>query len=188
MFSYFLSCFFNAIAMQWICYLFKKRWLIQASVYDSSKQLWRLCFCIFIEGTSRKYTGATCLQRVQMYPKISFHKPTVLAQCSAVQCSLFSHTWQSGPFLLLLVPCSNVISRLWHWSQPMLKVEKKQHKQTSIVRITEFFQICLLFGTIHRSNLALFMLTKIISSLFCNSYTLGYNCHIPWLWSDRLYK
>ena len=64
------------------------------------------------------------------------------AYCTGpVQCSLFSlrNTWQSGPFLLLLVPCSNVISRLW---QPMLKVEKKQHKQTSIVRFTEFFQIC----------------------------------------------
>ena len=55
----------------------------------------------------------------------------------------------------------------------MLKVEKKQHKQTSIVRFTEFFQICLLFGTIHRSNLALFMLTKIISSLFCIEFSLA---------------
>ena len=56
----------------------------------------------------------------------------------------------------------------------MLKVEKKQHKQTSIVRftITEFFEICLLFETIHRSNLALFMLTKIISSLFYIEFSL----------------
>ena len=142
---------------------------------DSSKRLWfkqAIVKAVFLHLYRRHFKK---LHWCYLSTKSANVPENIIPQayCTGpVQCSLFSlrNTWQSGPFLLLLVPCSNVISRLW---QPMFKVEKKQHKQTGIVRFTEFFQICLLFGTIHRSNLALFMLTKIISSLFCIEFSLA---------------